>query len=654
MHDGILTEAHAEARRRPFAREGLVGRVAPFATAAVAAVVLGAAEARDLHVTWLAIGTILTALTIGLALVVPWRRLPMWADVLPPLVYLAAVGAIREAAGGGPSGYAPLVLLPVMWVALYGQRSQLIACVIGTMVVLAVPIIVVGDPAYPFGEWRRLIILTLVGATMGLIVQALVHAAKAGTERAVARGRELAEQRDVIQAIVQAASNAVLSFDASGTIMTANDAAALMFGRDDLVGSDVFDTLVPDEQVERLRGGFGRIIVQEGPTDREARFEADLRRADGSRVPVEISVARTDGPTGIRIHAFVRDTTVRRDAERGARDHLADLARLLAVARELGQSSSEGRAVICDAARGLADADFVLFYTADGPDGRLVVSGASSGAGIRTDIVLDPDRSIAGQVLRSGVPVFSGDLAADPRVDPAVAKRVDAGAAYWQPIESDDRAVGVVVIYWRTTMRSLPERTSALIGLFATLAAAVIERSDLLSRLEHLVRTDALTGAANRRALDEALDLAIADGRRSGRPVSVAMLDLDHFKRFNDERGHQAGDDLLRGVAAAWMGELRPGDTLARYGGEEFLAVLVACDAAAAILVADRLRAGVPGNATASAGTATWDGHESIPALIARADRALYAAKDGGRDRTVPSPLPPDTAQAEDHPDPVP
>jgi diguanylate cyclase (GGDEF)-like protein len=126
----------------------------------------------------------------------------------------------------------------------------------------------------------------------------------------------------------------------------------------------------------------------------------------------------------------------------------------------------------------------------------------------------------------------------------------------------------------------------------------------------------------------------MAISRRTGMPLSVAVIDLDHFKQYNDERGHQAGDWLLRETADRWVAELRPADTLARYGGEEFIAILPACDAATAVAVADRLRALVPGGETTSAGVATWLPTETMSDLIARVDGALYRAKRRGRNRT--------------------
>jgi diguanylate cyclase len=113
------------------------------------------------------------------------------------------------------------------------------------------------------------------------------------------------------------------------------------------------------------------------------------------------------------------------------------------------------------------------------------------------------------------------------------------------------------------------------------------------------------------------------------------MIDLDHFKKFNDEYGHPAGDRLLKGAAAAWTGELRGVDLLARYGGEEFIALLPGSSGDEAVEVLGRLRAATPLGQSFSAGVAMWDGVETSDELIARADEALYQAKAAGRRCTV-------------------
>jgi len=184
---------------------------------------------------------------------------------------------------------------------------------------------------------------------------------------------------------------------------------------------------------------------------------------------------------------------------------------------------------------------------------------------------------------------------------------------------------------------------SILLALsFGTMFGVLLWRSQKASRdamgmLDRLAREDGLTGITNRRGLDEGIAIELARARRSGQSLTVAMLDLDHFKKFNDRRGHAAGDALLRGAAQAWRREVRPTDLLARYGGEEFTLVLSDCDADAACRLIDRLRLCVPERQTFSAGVAQWERHESPEQLLARADRALQTAKKEGRNRTIVS-----------------
>lgn len=153
--------------------------------------------------------------------------------------------------------------------------------------------------------------------------------------------------------------------------------------------------------------------------------------------------------------------------------------------------------------------------------------------------------------------------------------------------------------------------------------------------LETLSMTDSLTGAANRRRFQEELSREIDRSQRTHSPLSLAFLDLDHFKRFNDEYGHQAGDWLLQALVAGWRTKLRASDLLARVGGEEFLVILPDADAERAGQVVERLRQDVPRGETVSGGLVVHQAGESPDQLIARADRALYAAKHQGRNRVV-------------------
>jgi diguanylate cyclase (GGDEF)-like protein len=162
--------------------------------------------------------------------------------------------------------------------------------------------------------------------------------------------------------------------------------------------------------------------------------------------------------------------------------------------------------------------------------------------------------------------------------------------------------------------------------------------------LEQMTRTDELTGLSNRRHLNAALETELARARREKAPLAVLMLDLDHFKAFNDRFGHPEGDTLLKAVADLLRGQLRPTDTVARYGGEEFTMLLPGSPPAEAVRVAERIRysvgqlrmGGSEVPTTGSLGIATWpeDGDTAMD-LIRAADAALYEAKRRGRDRIV-------------------
>ena len=167
-------------------------------------------------------------------------------------------------------------------------------------------------------------------------------------------------------------------------------------------------------------------------------------------------------------------------------------------------------------------------------------------------------------------------------------------------------------------------------------------------QLAALARTDALTGAANRRTWDHELSRACQFARDSHRRLSVAILDIDHFKAFNDTFGHQAGDDLLQQAVAAWTTALPPGAFLARYGGEEFAVLLPDHDAHSATEVITDLCRRTPRDQTFSAGLVERLHHDpSTPtALVAAADKALYRAKRGGRNRVL-------TATEKDLPAPI-
>jgi diguanylate cyclase (GGDEF)-like protein len=186
--------------------------------------------------------------------------------------------------------------------------------------------------------------------------------------------------------------------------------------------------------------------------------------------------------------------------------------------------------------------------------------------------------------------------------------------------------------------------TMGTLAVAATLIALLRNRVDgLVARLTETARTDALTGLLNRRGFDESFDAELERARRSGQPLGVVLLDLDHFKAVNDSFGHDMGDDALERVGALVRGTKRRIDTAARFGGEEFALLLPYNDAHGCHVVSERIREQVREafsedvyHLTVSLGIASFPTDGSTCAdLLRAADRALYVAKRSGRDRAI-------------------
>jgi diguanylate cyclase (GGDEF)-like protein len=178
--------------------------------------------------------------------------------------------------------------------------------------------------------------------------------------------------------------------------------------------------------------------------------------------------------------------------------------------------------------------------------------------------------------------------------------------------------------------------STALFLLVVTRMALLLRQVEAQAgRLRELAGVDELTGLPNRRGWTAELSSTLERARRDGSGLTVAMIDLDHFKQFNDAFGHPAGDRLLKAAASAWREQLRTVDQLARYGGEEFIVLFHGADVQMATDALGRLRSVTPSGQTFSGGIARWDGMETSDELVARADRALYEAKHAGRDCVV-------------------
>lgn len=193
---------------------------------------------------------------------------------------------------------------------------------------------------------------------------------------------------------------------------------------------------------------------------------------------------------------------------------------------------------------------------------------------------------------------------------------------------------------------AIPALVMGFIGVsLMTMQRILAVSRDHEERARHLATRDALTDLLNRRAFNAIAERDLARSLRQRYPLCIAFMDLDHFKRLNDDYGHSFGDDVLRLFADSWGEQLRSTDVLARYGGEEFVLLLPDTELAEARTILDRGRANIaaasircgdtPVTLTFSAGLAEAIPGDDVESLMSRADQALYRAKDSGRNRVV-------------------
>ena len=485
---------HARAVESKIAR-----RFAPFAAVGLLALLTPLLPPRPADWTPVLVAAALTVVIAAMGVLLPWSRMPRWSYVVPPLMYFIVIALLRQANDGSVSGYAPLALLPVVWIALnLGPRDVALGIGVGASVFI-LPLFV-GDPdQYTDEDWRRALLWTAVAVIMGFSIESVVRSKRAQT--------------------------------------------------------------------------------------------------------------------------------------RLARDHQRTIAAVAAVTRALTRDV-DARSDICAATVDIAEATFAAIWEPDG-SGDLVLTGQAGAEPGRSRFDIAGEASGTVRAFVSGERQLVRDAVGDASVMQDEVLRAGVVSLLFEPIVRGPETIGVLSVGWSTRVEDVDERTAQAVMLLAIEAAVAIERSDVLAGLSAMAETDELTGLPNRRSWDETIRRAVGYASRTSRDLCVAIVDIDHFKAYNDEYGHQAGDRLLKAAAAAWRTALRESDTIARYGGEEFAVVLPNCSADAASAVLERLRELTPERQTCSIGLAEWNHGETVTELVARADAALYRAKNGGRDVLV-------------------
>jgi diguanylate cyclase (GGDEF)-like protein/PAS domain S-box-containing protein len=551
---------------------------------------------------------------------IPDARRRTLASLAGMVVCLAAVALLRHEAG---AGYGPLVLLPVVWAALRGRRGEL--AIAGAALVFAIPVLAFGAPRYSAAGLRAGTIIVVVATILGVAVLRLV---------------ERLRRSNAHSAAILGAMSEGFALTRNGEIVAVNPALCRITGLSagELVGTRPPYPFWPPEHVGEIED-MRRKVVETGRSE----FELTLMRANGERFPASVTATSADlGDGSVVFVNTMRDITEARAHEDAMRRRADELAAIASVTRAVSHSDGDdARRTICDVALGVTGAARVGLWEADA-DGVLHNTWNVGSPRSPFPVGHDQPRNGARVAMSTGRALYVPTALGSPHVDQRILHALsgpdaDASMAF-RPIGSGDGVRGVLVLAWTPALPELPASAGPLLDVLTEEAAAAMQRADLLQRLAELSRTDELTGLPNRRAWEELLDREMRVARRTGQPLSVVMLDLDHFKGYNDQHGHQGGDRLLWLAAHLWRENLRDTDVLARWGGEEFGLLLPGCDAVCAEGLLQRLHDVPLDGLTFSAGVSQWDGMSASEALIGEADAALYAAKRGGRNRTCTAP----------------
>jgi diguanylate cyclase (GGDEF)-like protein len=271
-----------------------------------------------------------------------------------------------------------------------------------------------------------------------------------------------------------------------------------------------------------------------------------------------------------------------------------------------------------------------------------VVQHATHGMGVTAGFELTGD-SLVAAALQARAPLVMEDASGVRRgqLFGQAERFAGAGAVAVVPIGRDDALLGCIVIAG-DAKGSVTRDEARNVGLLGAIAATALEIVWEIEEVNRRAETDALTGLANRRRFDDSLRRELSHSDRFGHPVSLVLVDIDHFKRVNDSHGHEAGDAVLRTIARMLADSVRTVDLCARFGGEELAILLPQTTAAGAFELADRLRRRIAGRpirhndvdilVTASFGVASYpEVVRSGDVLFPAADAALYAAKRDGR-----------------------
>jgi diguanylate cyclase (GGDEF)-like protein/PAS domain S-box-containing protein len=562
-----------------------------------------------------------------------WDR-HRWAGVVGASIFLVSVALLRSGVGQ-TAGYGSLVLLPVVWASLRRRRAELVWTIGGAAVVLFAPIVLIGGARYPSTAWRSSAVLLVIAAVIGVAVLELVEHLRSSQERQ----RLLAENStDLV---------AVLAPDSTITYASLSSAAVLGYTPGELVGLKMSDLLHPVDR-DQLDQRRARVDA----THQTVQLEFRLRHHDESWVWCEATVRAIRDVHGAvtERQAAIRPIDERKRLQLTVERQRDDATNLLAEQHALREiatlvaAGAEPSAVFLAVAEQLAQ----LFDTTvtgvnrfDPPAGLGVMVGgwSANGADVTGQTVDLAGTSATARVYQTGATAKIAEYensASEPILE-AFALRGAVSA----PIIAEGRLWGSVGLAFAADA-SIPADAEQRLTSFAGLVSLAISSAEALETLSRQATTDPMTGLANYRTFHERLGSEVERSVRHGRALSVAVLDLDHFKQVNDTHGHQTGDRVLVEVARRLAAAVRSGELMARIGGEEFAWLMPEATDDGAFAAAERVRRAIAetpfdtvGGLTISVGVCSNQQAQTGEELVDRADQALYWSKRGGRNTTL-------------------
>jgi diguanylate cyclase (GGDEF)-like protein/PAS domain S-box-containing protein len=457
------------------------------------------------------------------------------------------------------------------------------------------------------------------------------------------------------RAVTESASDAIVSADARGLIVSWNRGGQLMFGYSeaDVLGRPL-TMLMPERYRDAHERGMGRFLLTDEPrVIGSGAVEVHALRADGTEFPVELSLSHWSEGEGRFFTGILRDITERKRAE-AALAREASFVKLLQQVSVASNEASSGR-------EALETGLHLIAEHTGWPVGHIYLVGDDGGTLRSSTIWVHPDderylpflqvsdampfrpgTGLPGRVLAARQPCWISDVTADdnfPRRHAARESGLAAAFAFPVLVGSE---VAAVMEFFTSEPLEPDDALCDVMGQIGVQLGRVVERELAQDRLTHHALHDPLTGLPNRVLLLDRLEVALAQRQRSG--VALVFVDLDHFKLVNDSLGHAAGDALLTAAATRIRAVVRPGDTVARFGGDEFVVLAEpVIDERDAEGLAERLAAalaepfdldGEEVFVTASIGIALASGADGdAHALLRDADAAMYRAKEAGRAR---------------------